>query len=100
MPTFCKTIIFCFSYAVIGLFQCEQHAFYNSAVNRLATGSLTIYLVTDYPDIRTKLDPLLLPYVLKGYGLLVIAGICLTILCVDQVRGISFKLIDSHLRRI
>jgi len=90
-------LLFTVSYWFI--YKCEQHAFYNAVVNRLAVGSLAIYLVTDYPDVRSTLDSWLLPFVLKGYGLLMIGGLCLTILCIDQVRRILFMLIESRLHR-
>lgn len=90
-------LLFTVSYWFI--YKCEQHAFYNAVVNRLAVGSLAIYLVTDYPDVRSTLDSWLLPFVLKGYGLLMIGGLCLIILCIDQVRRILFMLIENRLHR-
>lgn len=90
-------LLFIVSYWLI--YQCENLAFYNKVVNRLATSSLAIYLITDYPDVRNLLDPWLLPYLLKGYGLLMIGGICFGILCIDQVRGFLFKLIGKYLYR-
>lgn len=91
-------LLFIVSYWLI--YQCEKHAFYNKVVNRLAAGSLAIYLITDYPDVRNMLDPWLLPYLLKGYGLLIIAGICVGILCIDQLRSITFRLIVKISHRI
>lgn len=88
-------LLFIYSYWLI--YQCEQHAFYNSVVNRLATGSLAIYLVTDYPDVRTILDPWLLPFLLKGNGLLIIMAICIIILCVDQIRAFIQNIIVDKL---
>ena len=90
-------LLFTVSYWFI--YKCEQHAFYNAVVNRLAVGSLAIYLVTDYPDVRSTLDSWLLPFVLKGYGLLMIGGLCLTILYIDQVRRILFMLIENRLHK-
>lgn len=76
------------------IYQCEKKTFHNNMVNTLATGSLAIYLVTDYPDVRTMLTPWILPYLLKGYGAIMIAGICLVILLADQLRQYLFKILN------
>lgn len=73
------------------IYQCEKKTFRNNMVNTLATGSLAIYLVTDYPDVRTMLTPWILPYLLKGYGAIMIAGICLVILLADQCDNIFLR---------
>lgn len=74
------------------IYNCDKHAIYNRYINKIAAGSLAIYLVTDYPDVRDFLDPMLLPYVLKGYGLIIIVGLCVGILIIDMVRAWIFRL--------
>lgn len=76
------------------IYKCEKKPFHNNMVNTLATGCLAIYLVTDYPDVRAMLTPWILSYLLKGYGCIMIAGICLTILLVDQLRQYLFKVLN------
>ena len=74
------------------IYNCDKHAIYNRYINKIAAGSLAIYLVTDYPDVRDFLDPMLLPYVLKVYGLIIIVGLCVGILIIDMVRAWIFRL--------
>lgn len=77
------------SYSIVAF--SESHVFHNKCINRLASGSLAIYLITDYPSVREVLDPWLLPYLLKGYGLLMVLGICLSALAIDQLRNLLFE---------
>ena len=101
MPYFIQNnnfLLFIASYWLI--YQCEQHVFYNKYINQLASGSLAIYLVTDYRDIRYILDPWLLPNLLRGHGLILIVGICLTILFFDLFRGWLFGKLFSIISRL
>lgn len=70
----------------------EKKHCYLSVINYLASSMLVIYLITDYPPIRTKIDPLLLVYVLNGSGFFIIFGLCLACLCFDKVRECLFDL--------
>jgi hypothetical protein len=76
---------------------CLNHPFYNKYINTLARGSLAIYLVTDFVPVRDYMDPILLKYLLKGYGLLIIVGICLLILLFDLVRSFVFTRVEQKI---
>lgn len=91
-------LLFIASYWLI--YKCEKDVYYNNYINRLASGSLAIYLVTDYRDVRHLLDPWLLPNLLRGYGLFLIAGLCIAILIFDLFRGWMFDRILSSLKRL
>lgn len=100
MPYFVQNnniLLFFASYWLI--YQCEKHVFYNKYINRLASGSLAIYLVTDYRDVRYILDSWLLPNLLRGYGLFLIAGVCFAILFFDLFRGWIFDRIFIILKK-
>ena len=101
MPCFIQNnniLLFIASYWLI--YKCEQYVYYNKNLNRLASGSLAIYLVTDYHDVRNLLDPWLLPNLLRGYGLFLIAGICIAILIFALFRGWIFDRISLILKRL
>lgn len=69
----------------------QSKFYYSSIVNKLTTGTLAIYLITDFDAVRQQLDPWLLPQVLRGYGLLTIIVIAIAILLTDKLRGLLFR---------
>lgn len=82
--------------SVVGVVSyCTQHTFCNSIINKLAAGSLAIYLITEFPTIRPVITHTLLPYLTKGYGVLIIGAGCIIILIFDQLRQILFNHIFS-----
>ena len=82
-------MLFIVSYWLV--YQCERHIFYNDYINQLAKGALSIYLVTDYPDVRNMITPWLLPHLVKGYGLMIIIVISISILYIDLIRDRFFN---------
>lgn len=73
---------------------CENKKTFFSWVNYLAASTLAIYLITDLPIVRENLCPVLLTYLLKGWGLFAIIGICFSCALLDKIPRLLFKYID------
>lgn len=71
----------------------ERKHRYIPFVNYLSSSVLAIYLITDFPPIREILDPFLQPFVMKGYGIIFVVGVCLVCVLVDKGRSALFKVI-------
>lgn len=73
----------------------DIHPFHNGVINYLASSTLAIYLLTDNV-FRTKFDPWLLGYVMKGFeGFLLIAIIAVGCLLVDKFRDAIFTVVKK-----
>ena len=91
-------LLFIVSYWLV--YQCEHHVSYNKYINNLAKGTLSIYLITDYPNVRNVITPWLLPFLLKGYGLVLIVMISIVILFVDLIRGRFFEWFYNKIKKL
>lgn len=68
------------------VYESNNNKFYNKKINRFMTSILAIYIITDFPNIRSIFTKNILPEVLNGVGFLYIFFICLVCLIIDQVR--------------
>lgn len=69
----------------------EKKYIYIPIVNYFATSVLAIYLITDSSLLQGRINTLLLPSVLEGYGILYIILLCIACLLIDKIRDYVFK---------
>ena len=78
----------------------EKYKTYNRQINWLASSSLAIYLITEYPSIRYDLCPVLLQPTLHGWGIGLILLICLACILFDKIRDKVFQLVVYSYKKI
>ena len=78
----------------------EKYKTYNRQINWLASSSLAIYLITEYPSIRYDLCPVLLRPTLHGWGIGLVLLICLACILFDKIRDKVFQLVVYSYKKI
>lgn len=78
----------------------EKHKTYNRQINWLASNSLAIYLITEYPSIRYELCPVLLQPTLHVWGIGLVLIVCLACIIFDKIREVVFQLIINSYKKI
>lgn len=71
----------------------NSHATHVNFINWLATSTLAVYLITDFPTIRNIINPFLFGNMFNGISYILIIGIFLGCICVDKIRELVFSLI-------
>lgn len=69
----------------------ESRYIHIPVVNYFASSVLAIYLITDSSLLQGRINKLLLPSVLNGYGMFYIILVCISCLVIDKVRVFLFK---------
>lgn len=77
-----------------------KHSTYNHITNYLASSSLAIYLITEYPSVRYDLCPALLSPTIHGWGLFIVLAICLTCILFDKLREKIFEIVICLYKKI
>lgn len=73
----------------------DGHPSHVPMVNSLARSVLAIYIITDYEAVQQWLDPLLFPYVMDWYGLLLIPLVGLACITIDKLRIMLFRAVSK-----
>lgn len=78
----------------------EKYCVRLKTVNWLASSILAIYLITDFPTVRVKINPYLFPYMMEWTGHIMALGICIGCIFIDKLRALLFYLGTIVLHKI
>ena len=69
----------------------DKHSFNSRIINNIAASVIAVYLITEWPSIRTSFNTVALPCVLKGYGLLIVPIVTILCVMIESLRKILLK---------
>jgi len=78
----------------------EKYCLKLKSVNWLASSILAIYLITDFPTVRVKINPCLFPYMMEWTGHIIALGICIGCILIDKLRALLFCVVTILFHQI